>query len=146
MRTIFARKRTMQSAADLTSPMLDALVRHAERRTGSRMLAYDTVARTIGATGSWVRKFLGNQPVRLDADTFLRIHATYQANCDHWEAQADEDRAAFFALGRGDDAMDSSSDTSRDVEPRAASEGGRQTSALVAPLVGQGAPRLSVRP
>lgn len=136
----------MQSAADLTSPMLDALVRHAERRTGSRMLAYDTVARTIGATGSWVRKFLGNQPVRLDADTFLRIHATYQANCERWDAQADEDRAAFFALGREDDAMDSSTNEGLPVEPRAHAADGRKATALVAALVGQSASRLSDRP
>lgn len=136
----------MQSAADLTSPMLDALVRYAERRTGSRMLAYDTVARTIGATGSWVRKFLGNQPVRLDADTFLRIHATYQANCDHWDAQADEDRAAFFALGGGDDAMDTIPSAGVDMGSRATAPAGREASALVAPLVGQGPSRLSGRP
>lgn len=131
----------MQSAADLTSPMLDALVRHAERRTGSRMLAYDTVARTIGATGSWVRKFLGNQPVRLDADTFLRIHATYQANCDHWDAHADEDRAAFFALGREDDGMDTSTDEGLHVAPRAPAEGSRKAPAMVAPVVRQEARR-----
>lgn len=128
----------MQRAADLTSPMLDALVRHAERRTGSRMLAYDAVARTIGATSSWVRKFVGNQPVRLDADTFLRIHATYQANCDHWDAQADEDRAAFFALGREDNGMDTSSNEGFRVAPRAPAEGGRKAAAVVAPLVGEG--------
>ncbi|CAO4145605.1 hypothetical protein [Methylorubrum extorquens] len=43
------------------------------------MLAYEAVGRTIGTTASWVRKFVGDQPVRLDADTFLRIRATYQA-------------------------------------------------------------------
>ena len=128
----------MQNAADLTSPMLDALVRHAERRTGSRMLAYDAVARAIGATSSWVRKFVGNQPVRLDADTFLRIHATYQANCDRWDAQADEDRAAFFALGREDNGMDTSSNEGLHVGARARAEGGRGATAVVAPLVGEG--------
>ncbi|MBB2965033.1 hypothetical protein [Methylobacterium sp. R2-1] len=91
----------MQTAANLANPLVDALVRHAERRTGSRMLAYEAVGRMIGTTASWVRKFVGNQPVRLDADTFLRIRASYQANCDRWDAQADEDRAAFFALGGG---------------------------------------------
>lgn len=133
----------MQSAANLTSPMLDALVRHAEQRTGSRMLAYDRVARSIGATSSWVRKFLGNQPVRLDADTFLRIHATYQANCDRWDAQADEDRAAFFALGREDDGMDQGANESLPVEPSAGASQGGRAPAVVAQVVDQSPKRLT---
>ncbi|CAO4192359.1 hypothetical protein LFADAHJC_LOCUS687 [Methylorubrum extorquens] len=139
MRTIFARKRTMQTAANLANPLVDALVRHAERRTGSRMLAYEAVGRTIGTTASWVRKFVGNQPVRLDADTFLRIRATYQANCDRWDAQADEDRAAFFALGGGDDAMDQSTDTGVVLAKGADAARGGKAAAVVAPLVDQGA-------
>jgi hypothetical protein len=139
MRTIFARKRTMQTAANLATPLVGALVRHAERRTGSRMLAYEAVGRMIGTTASWVRKFVGNQPVRLDADTFLRIRATYQANCDRWDAQADEDRAAFFALGGGDDAMDQGTCARLEMEEGANAARGRQAAALVAPLVDQGA-------
>ncbi|MHC2016347.1 hypothetical protein [Methylobacterium sp. CM6247] len=133
----------MHSAANLTSPMLDALVKHAERRTGSRMLAYDKVARSIGATSSWVRKFLGNQPVRLDADTFLRIHATYQANCDRWDAQADEDRAAFFALGREDDGMDQGTNPSLHVGQGASATDGGRAAPVVAALVDQGTKRLT---
>ncbi|MGE7153134.1 hypothetical protein ACQKJ1_05270 [Methylorubrum rhodesianum] len=129
----------MQTAANLANPLVDALVRHAERRTGSRMLAYEAVGRTIGTTASWVRKFVGNQPVRLDADTFLRIRATYQANCDRWDAQADEDRAAFFALGREEDAMDHSPDTCGALAEGAEPSEGRRSAAVVAPLVGQGA-------
>nr|WP_245438978.1 hypothetical protein [Methylorubrum zatmanii] len=129
----------MQTAANLANPLVDALVRHAERRTGSRMLAYEAVGRTIGTTASWVRKFVGNQPVRLDADTFLRIRATYQANCDRWDAQADEDRAAFFALGGGDDAMDQSPDARLDVAEGSEAARGRQAAAVVAPMVDQGA-------
>jgi hypothetical protein len=129
----------MQTAANLANPLVDALVRHAERRTGSRMLAYEAVGRTIGTTASWVRKFIGNQPVRLDADTFLRIRATYQANCDRWDAQADEDRAAFFALGGGDDAMDQGPDARLDVAEGSQAARGRPAPAVVAPMVDQGA-------
>ncbi|UMY19097.1 hypothetical protein MMB17_07305 [Methylobacterium organophilum] len=81
---------------------------------------------------------MGNQPVRLDADTFLRIRATYQANCNHWDAQADEDRAAFFALGREDDAMDQSEEPGLALAPSADAPGGGSAAALVAPLVGEG--------
>ena len=125
----------MQTAANLASPLVGALVRHAERRTGSRMLAYETVGRAIGTTASWVRKFIGNQPVRLDADTFLRIRATYQANCDRWDAQADEDRAAFFALGEPHDAMDSVAPPRGIVAESARVACGGEAAAVVAPLV-----------
>ncbi|SFL18060.1 hypothetical protein [Methylorubrum salsuginis] len=128
----------MQTAANLANPLVGALVKHAERRTGSRMLAYEAVGRTIGTTASWVRKFIGNQPVRLDADVFLRIRATYQANCDRWDAQADEDRAAFFALGEADDAMDSVAPPGGAVAKGANAARGRQASAVVAPLVDEG--------
>ena len=128
----------MQTAANLANPLVGALLRHAERRTGSRMLAYEAVGRAIGTTASWVRKFAGNQPVRLDADTFLRIRATYQASCDHWDAQADEDRAAFFALGEADDAMDPVAPPRGGVAQGQTVARGGQASAVVAPLVDEG--------
>ncbi len=37
------------------------------------MTAYDAVGRRIGASGSWVRKFLGRQPVGLDGHVLLKI-------------------------------------------------------------------------
>ncbi len=66
MRTILARKRTMIPTADTmgaAQPRLLKLVKRAEVETGSRMLAYQGVARRIGTSPSWVRKFLGNQAV-----------------------------------------------------------------------------------
>lgn len=95
----------MQSAASATLPILCARVERATRRVGSKMHAYDDVGRAIGESGSWVRKFLGRQPVRLDADTYLAIQDRYARECERWEAEADLQRARFFALGRGDDAM-----------------------------------------
>lgn len=105
MRTISDRKRTMQNAAETTYPLLEALVIRACQRAGSRMNAYADVARGIGTTGSWVRKFLGRQPVRLDADTYLNIKAEYERECARWEAEAEMQKARFFALGRADHAM-----------------------------------------
>lgn len=129
----------MQTAANLANPLVGALVRHAERRAGSRMLAYEAVGRAIGTSASWVRKFIGNQPVRLDADTFLRIRATYQANCDRWDTQADEDRAAFFALWRGDDAMDPGPDARVFLEDGAEAGEGCEALSVVPSVVGEGA-------
>lgn len=105
MRTKIARKRTMMSAAELAFPRVGALVERAQRRSGSRMAAYHDVARAIGVTGGWVRKFLGRQAIRLDADTFLQIEAAYRAECERWETEAANERARFLALGKDDDAM-----------------------------------------
>lgn len=92
-------------AADATYPLLGALLDRAHKRSGSRMNAYADVARTIGETGSWVRKFMGRQRVRLDADTYLKIKHEYERECARWEAEAELQKARFFALGREDNAM-----------------------------------------
>lgn len=127
----------MQRAADLSRPMLDGLMGCAERRVGSRMIAYGDVGRAIGATGSWVRKFLGGQPVRLDADTFLNIKAAYDAQCARWEAEADLQRARFLALGRGTDAMAEGASSRVGLGQSRDSEGGRPAASVVASLVGE---------
>lgn len=134
-RTILVRKRTMQTAADETFPLLGLLVERAQAQSGSRMNAYADVARSIGASGSWVRKFLGRQPVRLDADTYRNIKALYAAKCARWDAEAELQRARFFALGKGDDAMAQITTERLDVDAsRHASRNGSQA-AVVAPLV-----------
>lgn len=138
MRTVFGRKRTMRSAADATYPLLGALVDRAQRSGGSRMTAYADVARSIGETGSWVRKFLGRQRVRLDADTYLKVQAEYERQCVRWEAEAEAQKARFFALRGSDDAMAKST-----TERVAVEAGGRppragRTAAVVAPVVGEG--------
>lgn len=125
----------MQSAASVTFPILGALVERAARRAGSRMSAYDDVGRSIGETGSWVRKFLGRQTVRLDADTYLAIQERYARECERWEAEAALQRARFFALGKGDDAMAQSKAGCVDVDAgRSVSRAGR-VPAVVAPVV-----------
>lgn len=137
-RTIVVRKRTMQRAADATFPLVGALVERAERRVGSRMAAYADVARAIGSTGSWVRKFLGRQPVRLDADTYLNIQALYDAECRRWEAETETQRARFFALGRGPDAMGEGEAERVVMAQSGGSRGCGRTPAVVATMVGEG--------
>jgi hypothetical protein len=92
----------MTSAVSKAQPWVAALVELDELRSGSRMNAYENVARAIGVTASWVRKFLGNQPVRLDADVYLGIEARYRAACARWDAEAELQKQRFFALGGGD--------------------------------------------
>lgn len=125
----------MQSAASATLPILSALVERAARHVGSKMHAYDDVGRSIGESGSWVRKFLGRQPVRLDADTYLAIQDRYARECERWEAEADLQRARFFALGRGEHAMAKSTARRVDVDAsRPVSRAGK-VPAVVARLV-----------
>lgn len=129
----------MTTAADLAFPRVGALVDLAERRGGSRMNAYGDVGRRIGASASWVRKFLGRQPIRLDADTFLNIHAAYRAECERLEAEAELEWARFRALGKGDDAMADQADRSLDGPAGGRASHGEDAATLVAPVVGEGA-------
>lgn len=137
MRTEFGRKRTMRSAADDTYPLLGALVEKAQQRSGSKMNAYADVARAIGETGSWVRKFMGRQRVRLDADTYLSIQAEYERQCARWEAEAQTQKARFFALRERNDAMAKTETVSLDVETSGRKRGARAAAAVVAPVVGE---------
>jgi len=50
--------RTAVQNAALTRSVAQALVERAERQTGSRMAAYETVGQTVGASAEWIRKFI----------------------------------------------------------------------------------------
>jgi hypothetical protein len=92
----FARKKAMSAAAlnSITRSALGALVDREERRTGSRMAAYEVVAQTIGASSSWVRAFLsrseGAKEPRITL--FQNIRASYENLCSRVEQEnrADE--------------------------------------------------------
>jgi hypothetical protein len=94
----FARKKAMSAAAlnSITRSALGALVEREERRTGSRMVAYEVVAQTIGASSSWVRAFLGkSEAVKEPRITlFQNIRASYENLCSRVEQEnrADEQR------------------------------------------------------
>ena len=146
MRTIFARKRTMQTAADFmqqAQPRLDGLVGRATRASGSRMHAYSDVARGIGTSASWVRKMLRGEPVALHAHTFANIMARYDEACARIEHEAAIERERFYALGRVADAVASGADRPSGVETGPDAARGRPTIAVVAPLVDADRQRLS---
>ena len=89
---------TATQAQDAVLPKLTALVRLAQSGTGSKMTAYDAVGRRIGASGSWVRKFLGRQPVALEGHVLLNIGAAYARLCSSIEAAADAAEASNALL------------------------------------------------
>lgn len=140
MRPFPARKRTMNALDTLNDarPVLRGLVQRAERTTGSRMAAYELVARDLKASASWLRKAIGNQPVAFPAHVYRNMVAAYDAASARMEAEAKIERERFLALGRNADAVakgvvgQDGSPTSVPVSrPRMAAAG-------VAPLVGEG--------
>lgn len=80
------------SAAALTSitrSALGALVEREERRLGSRTLAYEIVAQSVGISSSWIRKFLAkSEEVKEPRITlFQNIRASYDNLCNRVEQE-----------------------------------------------------------
>lgn len=89
---------TASQARDETLPKLSALVRLAQSSMGSKMAAYDAVGRRIGASGSWVRKFMGRQDTGLDGHVLHNIRTAYERLCTKIEAAADAAEATNALL------------------------------------------------
>ena len=91
----------MISSANVTEAArgaLKGLVEREEIRVGSRELAYELIAQLIGASSSWVKKFLArHSEVKEPRITlFLNIRLAYENACSRMEAEnrLDEERAA----------------------------------------------------
>lgn len=111
MRTKRAQGQSMFSSVDMLEkarPFASALVEHQERRTGSRMAAYEGVASWVGVSSSWLRKLLGRQPVDLGAHEYLNIVHAYRSLCERIEERAAHERQLATALrGQADEAIQS---------------------------------------
>ncbi len=93
----------MSTSAEITSisrSQLAALVDREVRRTGSRMVAYEVVAQTIGSSSSWVQKFIKRDlSVKEPRITlFQNIRAAYGQLCERVEQQNRADEARLRAL------------------------------------------------
>jgi len=91
------------SVIDLSSATrtaLGILLEKEEIRWGSKEVAYDQVARSIGASSSWLKKYLSPQSTvahpRLDL--FERIRVTYGKLCDRIEEENRLEEARITAL------------------------------------------------
>lgn len=124
-------------AAEETYPKLGALFEVARSRGSDKMTAYEQVGRAIGQTGSWVRKFLGRQRSNLDADTYLSIKDAYERECARWDAEAELQKARFFALQGRAHAMAEKKAASLDVDAGRRPSRARRAPAVVAPVVGE---------
>lgn len=82
-----------------TRRVAHALVERAERQSGSRMAAYEMVARTVGTSSSWLRKFIKGQEAKEPGwTTGWNILDQYSRICDRVEAEIETERAKTLAL------------------------------------------------
>lgn len=82
----------MSPAASLTAATRSALglmVEREERRVGSRDIAYEVVAQTVGTSASWIKKFLArSEEVKEPRITlFLNIRSAYENVCTRVEQE-----------------------------------------------------------
>jgi hypothetical protein len=91
MRPIFGKRSPMNGVANLSRSAAAALVDREERRTGSRMAAYEIVAQTVGTSSEWLRKFVvGGKEPRLTIG--FNLIQVYRQVCDRVERAGDNER------------------------------------------------------
>jgi len=83
-----------------TRSALGAMVEKETRRVGSRTVAYEIVAQTVGTSSSWIRKFLANNgEVKEPRITlFQNIRAAYENLCERVELENRADELRLQAL------------------------------------------------
>lgn len=103
-------KRKMSSATltSTTRSALSLLVEREARRVGSRTVAYEIVAQTIGVSSSWIRKFLArDESVSEPRMTlFQNIRASYDALCSRVEQEHQTELQRIAALRSEMNAVD----------------------------------------
>jgi hypothetical protein len=85
---------------DATRSALGILIELEARRVGSKEVALEVVAKTIGASSSWLRKFLSPQSTVAEPriTLFLNIRLAYENLCTRVEQQNRLDEARIAAL------------------------------------------------
>lgn len=83
-----------------TRSALSAMVDRECHRVGSRSVAYEIVAQTVGISPSWIRKFLSNSgEVKEPRITiFANIRAAYENLCERVELENRADELRLQAL------------------------------------------------
>jgi len=96
------RRKPMSTAAltSTTRSALGALVERETRRTGSRTLAYEIVAQSVGSSSSWIRKFLSkSEEVKEPRITlFQNIRASYENLCSRVEQENRNDEQRLMLI------------------------------------------------
>ena len=91
---------TAADLTDLTRAMASELVEREERRSGSRMIAYRDVGSAVGASASWIRKFVAGSAEAKEPrwSVGLQIIAAYDRLCSRIEQEAELERRRILAL------------------------------------------------
>lgn len=104
----------MSSAAltTMTRSMAKELVRREERRVGSRTVAYEIVAQTVGISSSWLRKFLSESDEAKEPriTLFQNIRVAYCQLCERVESENRNDELRLRLLKDKTDAATQSAD------------------------------------
>jgi hypothetical protein len=102
LKTEIDRKRTMTSSAQLMSTARSAgfaLVQREAHRTGSKMVAYENVASAVGASSSWLRRFVKGYPdAGLSFVTGCNLIGLYEQWCVRVEKDNTQREEELFAL------------------------------------------------
>lgn len=89
---------TALDMASLSRLQLATLVEREVQRTGSKMTAYSNIGRRIGASSSWVQKFMKQEAKEPRISLFHNIRTAYDHLCERVEAQNRADEARLQAL------------------------------------------------
>lgn len=127
VRTKNVLRSTMTKAGEMTALTRSAaasLVDREERRTGSRMAAYEAVAAMIGASPAWIRSFVDGRAKQPGWITGWNILAVYGRICARIERAEELERAKATAIKGRIDAVLAGADrmvasTTRAAEERA---------------------------
>jgi hypothetical protein len=121
-----------------TTPRIAAqfLVDRAERQTGSRMVAYEVVAKAAGTSADWIRKFVNGSEAKEPKWTvgWNLIEHCNRVLCTRVEQEIDKERCKAEALKREIDAV--TSPVSRVVATAQAAQAS-PASAVVGPFLGK---------
>jgi hypothetical protein len=99
----------MSTAATTPRSAAQFLVERAERQTGSRMVAYEMVAQTVGTSADWIRKFVNGTGAKEPGWTigWNLIEHCNRVLCTRVEQEIDKERSKAEALKREIDAVTS---------------------------------------
>lgn len=83
----------MNGVAEISRSAAAALVEREERRTGSRMVAYEIVAQTVGTSAEWLRKFISSNEAKEPRITLgFNLILAYRRVCERVEQAGDRER------------------------------------------------------
>jgi len=97
---------TSAQVTDLTRMRATEMVSHAARKNGSLMRGYEAVAKSVGVSPGWLRRFIKDYEAAKEpkATVYENIRANYEAFCNRVEQENEKDELRLQALRRGPNA------------------------------------------